>query len=122
MYLTLFVDHSLYRNLRRSDAGQMIIIISIALLLQQTFNNNIFFEPIYPGPLCFVTRLFTFYFAIVYLLLLAAESVNLFVKVGLVFASIDHFPLKASLIAFSKSIVKSITQLHCYNNYLSYLK
>ena len=41
-------------------------------------------------------------------MLLAAESVNLFVKVGLVFASIDHFPLKASLIAFSELIIKSI--------------
>ena len=108
MYLTLFVDHSLYRNLRRSDAGQMIIIISITLLLQQTFGINIFFEPIYPGPLCFLTRFFSFYFTFVYLVLLAAESVNLFVKVGLVFASIDHFPLKASLIAFSELIIKSI--------------
>ena len=85
----------------------MIIIISIALLLQQTFSNTILFEAIYPGPLCFVTRFFTFYFAVVYLLLLAAESVNLFVKVGLVFASIDHFPLKASLIAFGELIINS---------------
>ena len=37
-------------------------------------------------------------------LLLAAESVNLFVKVGLVFATIDHFPLKASLVALSKLV------------------
>ena len=83
----------------------MIILISIALLLQQTLSNNLFFEALYPGPLCFLTRFLHFYFTLVYLTLLAAVAVDLLVKVGHVFAIIDHFPLKASLVAFSKSVI-----------------
>ena len=82
----------------------MIIIISIALLLQQTIGNTVFFEEYYSTLLCFGSRFLHFYLSFVYLLLLAAVAVNLFVKVGLVFETIDHFPLKASLIAFSESV------------------
>ena len=93
----------IHRKLRSTDAGQMIIIISITMLILQTFGNTIYFEPYFPAPLCFTIKFIQSYISFVYLLLLAAESVNLLIKVGLVFSSIDYFPLKASLIAWSES-------------------
>ena len=74
------------------------------MLFQQTIGNIMFFEAYFSAPLCFLTRFLLTYSTFVYFLLLAAESVNLFVKVGLVFATIDHFPLKASLVALSKLV------------------
>ena len=74
------------------------------MLLQQTIGSIMLFEAYFSVPLCFVTRFLQVYSTFVYFLLLAAESVNLFVKVGLVFANIDHFPLKASLVALSKLV------------------
>ena len=53
-------------------------------------------------PLCFVTRMLTDYFILVYEFLTAAEAINMFVNVVLVFRKIDHFSLKATLIAWSE--------------------
>ena len=78
------------------------------MLLQQTIGSIMFFETHFSAPLCFVIRFLQTYSIFVYLLLFAAESVNMFVKVGLVFGTIDHFPLKASLVALSE-LVCSIT-------------
>ena len=44
------------------------------------------------------------YFATVLMLLFAAETVNLFVKIVLVFSEIDHYVTKATIIAWSKEL------------------
>ena len=92
-----------YRKLRTSDAGQMVLNISVALVCHHTALSLQIFESSHRiVPLCFVARLFQDYFALVYMFLITAEAVNMFLKVVLVFKKIDHFPLKASLVAWSK--------------------
>ena len=44
------------------------------------------------------------YFATVLMLLFAAEAVNLFVRIVLVFSEIDHYVTKATIIAWSKEL------------------
>ena len=93
----------LSRKLRTSDAGQMVLNMSVALICHHTTLNLVFFERHANNiPMCFVSRMFADYFSLVYGFLISAEAVNMFVKVVLVFPKIDHFPQKASLVAWSK--------------------
>ena len=93
----------IYSKLRTSDAGQMVLNMSVALICHHTTLNLVFFERHANNiPMCFVSRMFADYFSLVYGFLISAEAVNMFVKVVLVFPKIDHFPLKASLATWSK--------------------
>ena len=80
----------------------MVLNMSVALICHYTTLNLVYVETNIKVPLCFVIRMLSDYFVLVYGFLIAAEAVNMFVKVVLVFRNIDHFPLKASLIAWSK--------------------
>lgn len=53
--------------------------------------------------MCFIIDILQKYFVIVLVFLVAAEAVNMFLKVVLVFKTIEKFALKASLVAWSKS-------------------
>ena len=90
-----------YRKLRTSDAGQMVLNMSVALICHYTTLSLVYLDSYLKHPLCFVIRMLTDYFVLVYGFLIAAEAVNVFVKVVLVFEKINHFPLKASLVAWS---------------------
>lgn len=57
------------------------------------------------------------YFATVVMLLFAAEAVNLFVRIVWVFSEIDHYVMKATIIAWSKG--DDINFIH-FNFFYSY--
>ena len=91
------------RKLRTSDAGQMVLNMSVAQLCSHTALTVVMFQSIHHNHLmCFMARMFWDYLGFVYMFLITAEAVNMFVKLVLVFRKIDHFPLKASLVSWSK--------------------
>ena len=90
------------RKLRTSDAGQMVLNMSVALICHYTAFTIRFFENRQYIAMCFLLRMLADYFGFVYQFLNAAEAMNMFVQMVLVFKKIDHFPLKASLVAWSK--------------------
>ena len=92
----------------------MVIIITVALLAHQvlqlvkeiiiftelTFGARIDYKHV-AVLLSLYYTLFS-YFGTVLMLLFAAEAVNLFVRIVLVFSEIKHYVIKATLIAWSK--------------------
>ena len=90
--------------------------MSVALICHYTAFSFVLWESRIKLLLCFVTRMLSNYFYLVYGFLIAAEAVNMFVKVVLVFKKIDHFPLKASLVAWSKSSCSGILSCHLFRN------
>ena len=80
----------------------MVLNMSVAMICYHTTLSLVYLKSYVKLPLCFVTRMLTDYFILVYEFLIAAEAVNMFVNVVLVFRKIDHFPLKASLVAWSE--------------------
>lgn len=81
----------------------MVLNMSVCLILHHTVLNMIFFENHHIIIVCFLTRLLVDYFGLVYSVLISAMAVDMFVKVVLVFDKINHFPLKAAIVAWSKS-------------------
>ena len=103
----------LCRKLRNSEAGQMIINISTALLVHHLSLTVNYFVPEPPARiLCFLNGVIITYTIFVILFLMAAEAVNMFAKIVLVFKTIHYYALKASLVSWSKHLPK-ITCLHC---------
>ena len=87
----------------------MVINITVVLLAHHTmlFAGVIFtFDAVYlPTMQLWTFYLVSFgYFATVLMLLFAAETVNLFVRIVLVFSEIDHYVTKATIIAWSKEL------------------
>ena len=90
----------------------MVINITVVLLAHHTmlFADAIFTYDAVNLLKYLPTMLTTFYvvsygyFATVLMLLFAAETVNLFMKIVLVFSEIDHYVTKATIIAWSKEL------------------
>ena len=82
----------------------MVLNMSVALICHYTaFTIRVLlFEGNHIAVVCFVILMLVDYFGYAYGLLVAAEAVNMFVRVVLVFKKIDHFALKASLVTWSK--------------------
>ena len=92
----------------------MVINIAVALLAHQVLQlvrEIIFFTEIifgaridYKHETVLVSLYYTLfsYFGTVLMLLFAAEAVNLFVRIVLVFSEIKHYVIKATLIAWSE--------------------
>lgn len=82
----------------------MVVSMSVALIFHHTMLNLVFFETHNVVGVCFVTRMLVDYFGLVYGFLITGQAVNLFTKVVLIFKKIDHFPLKATLIAWGNTL------------------
>ena len=95
------------------NAGQMVLNLSVAQICNHTAFNLVHLKSYAKLPLCFVTRMLTDYFILVYEFLIAAEAVNMFVIVVLVFRKIDRVSLKATLIAWSELTCGRILMIIC---------
>ena len=104
-YCELLILH--YSKLRTSEAGQMMLNLSIALLFHHAtvfvFGTYLFIVPELQIPvLCLLTEALIGYTVLVIVFLMAAEALNAFFKIVLVFNTIDNYILKASIVAWSK--------------------
>ena len=99
-----------YRKLRKSDAGKMVISIAVALMCHQlsllpaNIISTASITEDEPVALCFWNAVLSSYFGSVLVFLFAAEAVNMFFKIVLVFKKIHYYVLKASLVAWSKFV------------------
>ena len=115
-----------HRNLRTSVAGKMVINITVALLAHQVLllvKEILTFTGAYAPALyshefwlIVISLYYTLlaYFVTVLMFLFAAEAVNLSAKIVLIFSEIEHYVIKATLIAWSKLHAS----MHKLKNYL----
>ena len=94
-----------YRTLRTSQAGQLLLNLSFALLgIYVMFIISL--HATKPEPLCAVAGGFLHYFMLVTFLSMAAEAVNLYLKLVIVLGIPEflknRYVLKVALIAWSK--------------------
>ena len=61
--------------------------------------------------MCVVTETLVLYSGLVLVLLMCAEAVNMFVKIVIVFTTINNYVLKASIVAWSKLIVSLLVYI-----------
>ena len=112
MNRSIILSHTC-RNLRTSVAGKMVINITIALLAHQVLllvREILYFTYIHSTVIneyywlisssLYYTLLA--YFVTVLMFLFAAEAVNLSAKIVLIFSEIEHYVIKATLIAWSE--------------------
>ena len=91
-----------YRKLRTSDHGQLLRNLCFALMgLYITFIFAVHSRDV-PG-LCAVTGAVLQYFFLVTFMVMAAEVINLYMKLVIVLGQkIRHFVLKATIVSWSK--------------------
>ena len=95
----------------------MVINIAVALLAHHLtlFITGIFsyvlFNHHLPGALVALYYTLFAYSTTVLMLLFAAEAVNLFVRIVIVFSEINHYVTKATVIAWSKQY--NLYNFHC---------
>ena len=85
----------------------MVLNLSFALLIHHTalfmFVTYLFMVPELQTPVvCLLTETIITYSVLVVVFLMAAEAVNAFLKIVLVFKTIDNYVLKAAIVAWSK--------------------
>ena len=85
----------------------MMLNLSIALLFHHVtlsmFGGYTFLVPEAQNPvLCLLTEAIITYTILVIIFLMAAEALNVFVKIVLVFKTIDNYVLKASTVSWGK--------------------
>lgn len=99
-----------YRSLRNSVAGKMVINITVPILTHQLIlivyeiGTLMVYSSVIPSlhPIILPVYLgLLAYFGSVLTLLFAAEAINLFTRIVLVFPEINHYVLKATLTAWS---------------------
>ena len=101
--------YNYHRNLRTSVAGKMVINMTVALLIHHTtlllYHDR---EGTYdryqrmPAEICSVHAALFSYSVNVLMFLFAAEAVNLFLKIVMVFSTIEYYVIKATLVSWSK--------------------
>ena len=96
------------RKLRSSDHGQLLLNLCFALLgLYLTFIMAIHSPPA-PG-LCAVVGALLHYFFLVTFMVMAAEAINLYIKLVVVLGTtIEYYVLKASITCWGESSVQAI--------------
>lgn len=107
IFNTMIYDHLLYicRKLRSSEASQLLINLCFALL-------GLYITFIIAGqgvnltkPVCSIVGVLVHYFFLAVFFIMAAESVDLFIKLVIVLGpKIQKFILKTIIIAWSKSL------------------
>ena len=85
----------------------MVLNLSFALLIHHTsllvLGIYLFMVPELQTPvLCLLTETIIAYSVLVVVFLMAAEALNAFLKIVLVFKTIDNYVLKAAIVAWSK--------------------
>ena len=84
----------------------MVLNIAVALLGHHLtlLPQKIYFLAVkaIPPAVCTLDAILIIYFGTVLMLLFAAEAVNLFVGIVLVFTKINYYVIKATLVAWSK--------------------
>ena len=85
----------------------MMLNLSFVLLFHHVtlsvFGGYTFLVPEAQNPvLCLLTEATTTYTLLVLVFLMSAEALNVFVKIVLVFKTIDNYVLKASIVSWSK--------------------
>ena len=92
----------IHRELRTSEHGQLLVNLCFALMgLYITFIFAIHSRTV--TGLCAVSAAVLQYFFLVTFLLMAAEAINLYMKLVIVLgANIPHFVLKATIISWCK--------------------
>ena len=98
----MIVFPPLYRKLRSSDHGQLLLNLCFALLgLYLTFIMAIHSPPV-PG-LCAAVGALLHYFFLVTFMVMAAEAISLYAKLVVVLGSkIDSFVLKSCLVSWGE--------------------
>ena len=101
------IIYFLCSKLRRSEAGQMVLNMSFSLMLHYItlfiFGLYTFVIPEIQSPaLCVTVQTFIVYTGLVLVFLMAAEAVNMFFKIVLVFKTITSYVVKATLVAWSE--------------------
>lgn len=91
-----------YRKLRTSEHGQLLISLSLSLIgLYITFIAAIYGTKVIQ--ICAAVGFLLHYFFLVTFLNMAAEAVNLYMKLVIVLGkNIPHYALKASIISWGK--------------------
>ena len=100
-YLLMFVL-VLHRKLRHSDHGQLLLNLCTALLgLYVAFIFSVHSSDVVP--LCTIVSVVLHYFMLVVFMVMAAEAVNLYMKLVVVLGhSISHYVFKATIICWGK--------------------
>ena len=90
------------RNLRLSDHGQLLLNLCVALLgLYISFIFSILSSSV--PPLCAIVSIALHYFMLVVFMVMAAEAVNLYMKLVIVFGQcISHYVIKVTVICWGK--------------------
>ena len=93
------------RKLRRTEHGQLLIQLSLALIgLYIVFIGASL--SIHSPILCLMTAVMLHYFFLVVFVVTAAEAVNLYMKLVVVLGrKISYFGLKATLVSWSKNLI-----------------
>ena len=94
-----------YRKLRTSDHGQLLLNLCFALMgLYITFIFAVHSRDV-PG-LCAVTGAVLQYFFLVTFMVMAAEVINLYMKLVIVLGQkIHHFVLKATILSWGEWLI-----------------
>ena len=95
-------QYLIYRKLRTSDHGQMLINLCCALIgLYITF--IIAQHSSFSRILCIIVAALLQYFFLVVFMLMASEAVNLYLKLVIILGSkVPHFTLKATVVSWGK--------------------
>ena len=94
----------IHRELHTSEHGQLLVNLCFALMgLYITFIFAIHSRTV--TGLCAVSAAVLQYFFLVTFLLMAAEAINLYMKLVILGANIPHFVLKATITSWCKYIL-----------------
>ena len=94
--------HNMYRKLRLSNHGQLLLNLCFALLgLYISFIFSIHSSDV--PPLCAIVSIMLHYFMLVVFMVMAAEAVNGYMKLVVVLGhNISHYVIKATVICWGK--------------------
>ena len=102
MWYLSFVLYFFIRSLRASEPSQLLINLCFGYLGIYVMYIISYYSTSIPD-LCVAAGALVQYFMLVTFLVMVAEAVNLFMKLVLVFASIQRYVLKVTIVAWSKS-------------------
>ena len=95
-------DATCFRKLRLSDHGQLLLNLCVALLgLYISFIFSIHSSSV--PALCAIVSIMLHYFMLVVFMMMAAEAVNLYMKLVIVLGqNISHYVIKITVICWGK--------------------
>lgn len=89
------------RKLRSSEPSQLLILLCFGYLGIYIMFIISFYATVTPA-LCVLSGAILHYFMLATFILMAAEAINLFLKLVIVFSTVEFYVAKAAIIAWSK--------------------